>query len=287
MTITSGALVTLFNRVNSQTVRTKYMCVEKQQLCAKNSTWSAFQILLATPPAEDPTGRRPAPVITYGSHVILRCMETNVYSGPLVIKKVVDGAAPLGTTGAVSQMQKVALAFAGQEHLYLSILPTSPDAPTASPFLCYQPLVRNGKQEIDPHLIWTIIGVERTIYRFAELSKPLDHRAAPVALVMDAVLDRTSLEINGRQFSGDTVVFVGSHPVITRVVSSDKIACILPPPISATDFDRVSAQLGCGRRMYAAILLVRADGIILHSGRFVMSERVGDGTVSMRVVASL
>ncbi|KAF9943774.1 hypothetical protein BGZ70_005461, partial [Mortierella alpina] len=42
--ILAGSLVSLFNRINSQTVRTKYMSVMNGSLCAKSSTWSAFTI---------------------------------------------------------------------------------------------------------------------------------------------------------------------------------------------------------------------------------------------------
>ncbi|KAL1918405.1 uncharacterized protein VTP21DRAFT_3065 [Calcarisporiella thermophila] len=42
--VLSNSRVSLFNRINSQTVRTKYMSVEAGRLCAKNSSWSAFCI---------------------------------------------------------------------------------------------------------------------------------------------------------------------------------------------------------------------------------------------------
>lgn len=42
--ILAGGPVSLFNRINSQTVRTKYMTVERSQLCASNIAWSAFNV---------------------------------------------------------------------------------------------------------------------------------------------------------------------------------------------------------------------------------------------------
>ena len=281
VTITSGSLITLFNRVNSQTVRTKYMGVENRQLCAKNSTWSAFQILLVNPPAEG----APAPPITYGTQVVLRCTETNVYSGTLTVKKVVNDTVVPNATGTVSQMQKVALAFTGREHLFLSILPTA-DATGSSPFLCYQP-VTAGRLDVDPHLIWTIVGVERTVYRYVELARPFSERALPISQVYDATVDKDFLELGGRQFSSDTVVCVGSQPLVTRVASSSKLTCILPPPLADHDFDRMCAHLGCGRQMYAAILLARPDGVVSHSGHFVVSERILGAPVTLRVVAAV
>lgn len=42
--ILAGGPVSLFNRINSQTVRTKYMTIEHAQLCASNIAWSAFNV---------------------------------------------------------------------------------------------------------------------------------------------------------------------------------------------------------------------------------------------------
>jgi hypothetical protein len=297
----SGSLITLFNRVNSQTVRTKYMCVENRQLCAKNTTWSAFQILLAHPRPDE--GGRPAPPqpITYGSHVVLRCMETNVYSGVLVIQRVVNGlplpnptaavgaasAAAGSTGGAVSQMQKIALAFASRDDLYLSLAPAT-ETGAGSQFLRYQPLAAAaGKGDVDAHLTWTIVGVERTVYRYAELARPFAHRLVPLALVLEASLEKNVLELRGRSFAPDTVVCVGSQPVTTRVVGQDRMVCVLPPPLADHDFDRLTAHLGYGRHMYAAVLLTRPDGIVSHSGHFVVSERPNGGPVTLRVIGSI
>jgi recombining binding protein (suppressor of hairless) len=42
--ILAGGPVSLFNRINSQTVRTKYMTIDHTQLCASNVSWSAFNV---------------------------------------------------------------------------------------------------------------------------------------------------------------------------------------------------------------------------------------------------
>ena len=42
--ILAGGPVSLFNRINSQTVRTKYMTIDHNQLCASNVAWSAFNV---------------------------------------------------------------------------------------------------------------------------------------------------------------------------------------------------------------------------------------------------
>lgn len=50
--ILAGGPVSLFNRINSQTVRTKYMSIEQDQLCASNTAWSAFNVNVIRRPTE-------------------------------------------------------------------------------------------------------------------------------------------------------------------------------------------------------------------------------------------
>lgn len=51
--ILAGGPVSLFNRINSQTVRTKYMTIDHTQLCASNVAWSAFNVNVTRPRASD------------------------------------------------------------------------------------------------------------------------------------------------------------------------------------------------------------------------------------------
>ena len=52
--ILAGGPVSLFNRINSQTVRTKYMTVDGGQLCASNVSWAAFNVSVVRPQGETP-----------------------------------------------------------------------------------------------------------------------------------------------------------------------------------------------------------------------------------------
>lgn len=52
--ILAGGPVSLFNRINSQTVRTKYMTVDGGQLCASNVAWAAFNVSVVRPQGETP-----------------------------------------------------------------------------------------------------------------------------------------------------------------------------------------------------------------------------------------
>lgn len=50
--ILAGGPVSLFNRINSQTVRTKYMTIDNAHLCASNVSWSAFNVNVIRRPQE-------------------------------------------------------------------------------------------------------------------------------------------------------------------------------------------------------------------------------------------
>ena len=52
--ILAGGPVSLFNRINSQTVRTKYMTADNGQLCASNVSWTAFNVNVPHPTGETP-----------------------------------------------------------------------------------------------------------------------------------------------------------------------------------------------------------------------------------------
>jgi len=151
-------MVCLFNRVNSQTVRTKYMTVDQKQLCAKNTTWSAFEILAVTEQSIDGAGS----VINYGTPILLRNVETGVYSEQLVVKKVAKDEIVQDAVGPVSQMQKIALVLATAQNMCLSIVPSTTYG-TSTPFLCFKPF--SETRQLDNHMSWTIVGIEKTQIR--------------------------------------------------------------------------------------------------------------------------
>jgi hypothetical protein len=148
--ILANSPVSLFNRINSQTVRTKYMTSSNNMLCAKNTTWSPFDIIvvnqpklpqphklptrqqmtttvsgrftsriqLAHPPApaqpqqSNSNGSKMPVHVTYGTEIILRDSQTGVTSPSLIIRKVDKGRIAQCAYGPVSQMQKIALQLA-------------------------------------------------------------------------------------------------------------------------------------------------------------------------------
>ncbi|KAI8339027.1 beta-trefoil DNA-binding domain-containing protein [Chlamydoabsidia padenii] len=136
--------ISLFNRINSQSVRTKYLTSapsdqQQQELCAKNSTWSAFDIILVrqpTPPPQhtlshnhhhyhhhhQPSVTTAGVPLTYGTEIILKDSQSGVCSPPVIIRKVDKGAISPDAFGPVSQMQKIALQLASSSDrpVYLS-----------------------------------------------------------------------------------------------------------------------------------------------------------------------
>ncbi|KAI8457017.1 hypothetical protein BY996DRAFT_6430623 [Phakopsora pachyrhizi] len=121
--IFNGSTICLFNRINSQTVRTKYLCVQNGMLAARAAQWSAF-IIKVVRRAEEPGVDGTPPItaktllssnipgadrtVTYGSEVELIDFVTGVSSGPLIVRKVEKNKVQKDATGPVSQMQKLA-----------------------------------------------------------------------------------------------------------------------------------------------------------------------------------
>ncbi|KAF7732006.1 hypothetical protein EC973_007111 [Apophysomyces ossiformis] len=144
--ILANSHVSLFNRINSQTVRTKYMTSEDNRLCAKNGSWSAFDIIVIrqasnindsnnnnnnnpstsrhrnnslSMPGRTGTPSASAPVM-YGTEIVLRDTQTGVTSPPMIVCKVDKGHVVPSAFGPVSQMQKIALQLASDKTMYLS-----------------------------------------------------------------------------------------------------------------------------------------------------------------------
>jgi hypothetical protein len=184
--ILAGSLVSLFNRINSQTVRTKYMSAQDGELCAKGSTWSAFTISIV---ANGPTSPSPArngaakshhrqPVqptaapITYGAEIILTETATGLQSDRLTVCKVENGRIIEGAIGPICQMQKVALQStrrsADDRPLYLGAGGDDHqggrfmDHTTATnTVLRYEPTTKTEyyRPGSDDFLCWTIVGI--------------------------------------------------------------------------------------------------------------------------------
>ncbi|KAG6841919.1 hypothetical protein C0991_005099 [Blastosporella zonata] len=188
--ILAGGPVSLFNRINSQTVRTKYMTIDHAQLCASNVAWSAFNVNVVSRPTEAPSVSGGPQPVTYGCEIVLSDTHSGISTSPLIIRKVDKGRVSAEDGGPVSQMQKIALQRVnpdGSRH-YLSAagpLPgtpgvIAPPAPGISsqtgthPLLFSSPRVRDEvkdnvriiSDEVDDYLCWTIVGISKFQYTF-------------------------------------------------------------------------------------------------------------------------
>lgn len=188
--ILAGGPVSLFNRINSQTVRTKYMTIESSQLCASNSAWSAFNVNVVRRPDDAPPPHGGPQPVTYGCEIVLSDSLSNIATSPLIIRKVDKGRVSPEDGGPVSQMQKIALQRVnadGSRH-YLSAAGPIPGAPGVvspstpgvtsqggtHPLIFQAPRVREEvkegvrilSDEVDDYLCWTIVGISKFQYTF-------------------------------------------------------------------------------------------------------------------------
>ncbi|SPC64051.1 uncharacterized protein UHOD_08361 [Ustilago sp. UG-2017b] len=94
--VQNGSLVSLFNRINSQTARTKYMHSSGDgSLTVHSGDWSTYRItLISRPPLADLAGAEEDSV-TYGSTIVLTDVNTRFSSDPLVVCKVDKGQVQL------------------------------------------------------------------------------------------------------------------------------------------------------------------------------------------------
>lgn len=192
--IGGNALVALFNRINSQTIRTKYLHSDGGRLSAQSRTWSAFRLVIISP--QDGTDDS---VLTYGSTVVLVAADSGASTEPLVVCKVdrgriiptagnehatqddSDESSPYGT---VTQMQKVAfmrLQGDGPARHYLCAgAPLHADAPLEEahslPLAFAPPAATQSLGDaggivdlVDDTFSWTLVGISHFEYSFIDV----------------------------------------------------------------------------------------------------------------------
>ncbi|KZS96142.1 hypothetical protein SISNIDRAFT_548241 [Sistotremastrum niveocremeum HHB9708] len=202
--ILAGGPVSLFNRINSQTVRTKYMTIDHAALCASNISWSAFNVNVVRRPPEPPSTMTGPQPVTYGCEIVLADSLSGIATCPLTIRKVDKGRVSTEDGGPVSQMQKIALqrVSADGTRQYLSaagpltgaggiVAPTPGNTGQGGthPLMFQAPRVRDEMKdgvrvvtdEVDDYLCWTIVGISKFQYTFFDaFGKNLSSPAFPV-----------------------------------------------------------------------------------------------------------
>ncbi|KAG0020796.1 hypothetical protein BGZ80_003592 [Entomortierella chlamydospora] len=94
--ILNGMSVSLLNRINAQTVRTKYMAVDNNAVCAKIGSWSSFTIKMVKPPPAPPVKIAPT-----GNMGIFRAANHSTKFVPIRMKG--DSNQPLTTITHASE----------------------------------------------------------------------------------------------------------------------------------------------------------------------------------------
>ncbi|KAI8989962.1 beta-trefoil DNA-binding domain-containing protein [Pilobolus umbonatus] len=175
--------VSLFNRINSQTVRTKYLTTDSSQLCAKHSSWSPFEIIVVSHPNQvmNPHNHSVSVPITYGTEIILKDIETGITSPTLIVRKVDKGNIVPGAYGLLSQMQKIALELASSPNVYLNANGLSmsqqqqqqqqdnQNQHNTNAYTDFSPSVySDDKESVNDYQCWTIVGISKFEYSFSE-----------------------------------------------------------------------------------------------------------------------
>uniref|UniRef100_A0A672MQZ5 Recombination signal binding protein for immunoglobulin kappa J region like n=1 Tax=Sinocyclocheilus grahami TaxID=75366 RepID=A0A672MQZ5_SINGR len=157
--ISSGSKVSLFNRLRSQTVSTRYLAVEDGAFVASARQWTAFTVTLAAHSEYTVCDS----YICYGCVVQLVCTDSGVALPPMVIRKVNKQHACLDVDEPVSQLHKCAFQFRDSNHMYLCLSNEKIIQFQASP--CPK---ESNKALLNDGSCWTIIGTEVVEYTFSE-----------------------------------------------------------------------------------------------------------------------
>ncbi|KAJ2054911.1 hypothetical protein GGH13_008038, partial [Coemansia sp. S155-1] len=203
--IRAGSLISLFNRINSQTFRTKYLNVDHltNRWVAQSHNWSPLEVVVlahrdGSSPAQSVPEASDCRPLYYGSEIVFVESRRNFRSPPMIIHKVERGRYVENACSPVSQMQKVALQLKpmapGEPPRFLKAdaghygptadagvhvrfddpdgspeltFETLTDASTAGDQHCEQSPGEDGKPELDDAFCWTIVGISAFTYSYS------------------------------------------------------------------------------------------------------------------------
>ncbi|MBN3320465.1 RBPJL protein, partial [Atractosteus spatula] len=258
--ISSGSRVSLFNRLRSQTVSTRYLSVEGGAFVASARQWAAFTITLGGEQQAEQGQYPPREgYICYGCSVRLVCTGTGVALPPMVIRKVNKQHAMLDVNEPVSQLHKCAFQFKDSSRMYLCLSNEKIIQFQASP--CSKD---PSKELLNDGSCWTIIGTEMVEYTFSESLACLQGPVTPIPLISTLELngggDVAMLEIQGENFSPSLKVWFGDVEAETMYRSPKSMLCVVP------DVSVFSGEWRWQRHPITVPLsLIRTDGLIYRS----------------------
>uniref|UniRef100_A0A8D2L7Q2 Recombination signal binding protein for immunoglobulin kappa J region like n=1 Tax=Varanus komodoensis TaxID=61221 RepID=A0A8D2L7Q2_VARKO len=208
--ISSGSKVSLFNRLRSQTVSTRYLSAEGDIFTASARQWAAFTLQLADDFCSRSQGEFPLRegYIRYGSIVRLICTTTGIALPPLIIRKVAKQSVMLDVDEPVSQLHKCAFQLHGSSGMYLCLSTEKVIQFQASP--CPK---EANRELLNDSSCWTIIGTETVEYTFSDSLTSIRDPVSPVPLVTALELtgggDVAMLEVQGEYFHANLKVWFG------------------------------------------------------------------------------
>ncbi|XP_069740477.1 recombining binding protein suppressor of hairless-like protein isoform X3 [Narcine bancroftii] len=119
--ISSDSKVALFNRLRSQTVSTRYLCVDGEEFIASARQWGAFTLHLDCDSSQKNEFYPRDGYIRYGSAVKLICTTSGISLPSMVIRKVNKQYAVLDIDEPVSQLHKCAFHIRNTNSMYLCL----------------------------------------------------------------------------------------------------------------------------------------------------------------------
>ncbi|XP_041588169.1 recombining binding protein suppressor of hairless-like protein [Vulpes lagopus] len=261
--ISSGSKVSLFNRLRSQTVSTRYLSVEDGAFVASARQWAAFTLHLADehcsqgdfPPREG--------YVRYGSLVQLVCTVTGITLPPMIIRKVAKQCALLDVDEPISQLHKCAFQFPGDSPggvgTYLCLATDKVVQFQASP--CPK---ESNRALLNDSSCWTIIGTESVEFSFSTSLAWTREPVTPVPLISTLELsgggDVATLELHGENFHAGLKVWFGDVEAETMYRSPRSLVCVVPDIAAfGSDWRWLRTPIT------VPVSLVRADGLFYPS----------------------
>ncbi|XP_006839319.1 PREDICTED: recombining binding protein suppressor of hairless-like protein isoform X1 [Chrysochloris asiatica] len=261
--ISSGSKVSLFNRLRSQTVSTRYLSVEDGAFVASARQWAAFTLHLADESCSQGDFPPREGYVRYGSLVQLVCTVSGVTLPPMIIRKVAKQCALLDVDEPISQLHKCAFQFPG-----------GPPG-GASTYLCLatekvvQFQASACPKEVNRELLndsscWTIIGTESVEFSFSTSLACTREPVTPVPLISTLELsgggDVATLELHGENFHAGLKVWFGDVEAETMYRSPRSLVCVVPDVAAfGSDWRWLRTPIT------VPVSLVRADGLFYAS----------------------
>nr|XP_018669788.1 recombining binding protein suppressor of hairless-like isoform X2 [Ciona intestinalis] len=261
--IPSGSKVSLFNRLRSQTVSTRYLHVTKDGYRASATQWGAFAIhLIHENQPEANEFEVHDGYVHYGTSVKLVCSVTGYALPRLIIRKVDRQMASVLSDEPVSQLHKCALYLKDTDRQYLCLSQEKIIVHKAT-----QSTKNPSMDCLSDGACWTIISTEKAEYRWSDSSFNLVNNVpvTPVPVVKNLEINGggevAMAEFTGTNFAPNLTVWFSDVETETMFRCSESIMCFIP------DISKIQKGWKYVKKtVKVPLLLVRDDGVIYPCG---------------------